>query len=197
MRTMQHRTVDLDGPVHYADFGGSGRPIVLIHGLGGSHVNWLAVGPRLTAHGRVVAVDLAGHGLTPSLGRTARVGANRRLLGRFLDRVARGPAVLIGNSMGGYLSLAEAAAEPAKVASLVLVNAAVPLAKGERADRRVLALFAGFLLPFVGGALLRYRARGAAALLLRHLWIYGVGGVIIPFVGIKLIDLILVALRLV
>ncbi len=43
----------------------------------------------------------------------------------------------------------------------------------------------------------RYRAIGAAALLRRHLWIYGVGGVIIPFIGIKLIDLILVALRLV
>jgi potassium-transporting ATPase ATP-binding subunit len=43
----------------------------------------------------------------------------------------------------------------------------------------------------------RYRAIGAAALLRRHLWTYGVGGVIIPFVGIKLIDLILVALRLV
>jgi K+-transporting ATPase ATPase B chain len=42
----------------------------------------------------------------------------------------------------------------------------------------------------------RYRAIGAAALLRRHLWIYGVGGVIVPFVGIKLIDLILVALRL-
>ncbi len=43
----------------------------------------------------------------------------------------------------------------------------------------------------------RYRAIGAAALLRRHLWIYGVGGVIIPFIGIKLIDMLLVALRLV
>jgi len=42
----------------------------------------------------------------------------------------------------------------------------------------------------------RYRAIGAAALLRRHLWMYGVGGMIVPFVGIKLIDLILVALRL-
>jgi potassium-transporting ATPase ATP-binding subunit len=42
----------------------------------------------------------------------------------------------------------------------------------------------------------RYRAIGAAALLRRHLWIYGVGGVILPFIGIKLIDLILVVLRL-
>ena len=42
----------------------------------------------------------------------------------------------------------------------------------------------------------RYRAVGAAAVLERNLWIYGVGGVIVPFIGIKLIDLILVVLGL-
>jgi K+-transporting ATPase ATPase B chain len=43
----------------------------------------------------------------------------------------------------------------------------------------------------------RYRALGAAAVLRRNLWIYGVGGLIIPFPGIKIIDMILVALKLV
>jgi K+-transporting ATPase ATPase B chain len=43
----------------------------------------------------------------------------------------------------------------------------------------------------------RYRALGAAAVLRRHVWIYGVGGIIIPFPGIKLVDMILVALHLV
>jgi K+-transporting ATPase ATPase B chain len=43
----------------------------------------------------------------------------------------------------------------------------------------------------------RYRAIGAAAVLRRHVWIYGVGGIIIPFPGIKLVDMILVALGLV
>jgi K+-transporting ATPase ATPase B chain len=43
----------------------------------------------------------------------------------------------------------------------------------------------------------KYRALGAAAVLRQYLWIYGVGGIIIPFVGIKLIDMILVALQLV
>jgi K+-transporting ATPase ATPase B chain len=42
----------------------------------------------------------------------------------------------------------------------------------------------------------RYRALGAAVLLRRNLLIYGVGGMIVPFIGIKLIDLILVALHL-
>ena len=43
----------------------------------------------------------------------------------------------------------------------------------------------------------RYRALGAAAVLRRNLLIYGLGGIIVPFPGIKLIDMILVALGLV
>jgi K+-transporting ATPase ATPase B chain len=43
----------------------------------------------------------------------------------------------------------------------------------------------------------RYRALGAGAVLRRNLWIYGVGGILIPFPGIKIIDMILVALKLV
>jgi potassium-transporting ATPase ATP-binding subunit len=43
----------------------------------------------------------------------------------------------------------------------------------------------------------RYRPIGAAAVLRRNLWIYGVGGILIPFPGIKLVDMILVALGLV
>ncbi|HXJ68247.1 MAG TPA: potassium-transporting ATPase subunit KdpB [Verrucomicrobiae bacterium] len=43
----------------------------------------------------------------------------------------------------------------------------------------------------------RYRPLGAATILARHLLIYGVGGLVAPFVGIKLIDMLLAALRLV
>ena len=42
----------------------------------------------------------------------------------------------------------------------------------------------------------RYRALGAAAVLQRNLWIYGAGGILVPFIGIKLIDLLLAGLRL-
>ena len=44
---------------------------------------------------------------------------------------------------------------------------------------------------------IRYRPIGAGPLLRRHLLIYGVGGVVVPFIGIKLIDMILVALQLI
>jgi K+-transporting ATPase ATPase B chain len=43
----------------------------------------------------------------------------------------------------------------------------------------------------------RYRPAPAAAILRRNLWIYGVGGIIIPFIGIKAIDIVLVLTRLV
>jgi len=43
----------------------------------------------------------------------------------------------------------------------------------------------------------KYRALGAASLLRRNLLVYGLGGIVVPFLGIKAIDLTLVALRLV
>src|SRR6266487_1386229 len=42
---LESRFIDLGGPVHFADFGGDGPTMVLVHGLGGSAVNWMAVGP--------------------------------------------------------------------------------------------------------------------------------------------------------
>jgi K+-transporting ATPase ATPase B chain len=60
-------------------------------------------------------------------------------------------------------------------------------------------IFNAIIIPFLIPLAIRgvkYRAIGADALLRRNLLIYGLGGLIVPFVGIKLIDLVLVALRL-
>jgi pimeloyl-ACP methyl ester carboxylesterase len=120
------RIAHIDGPVHYVDHGGEGTPIVLVHGLGGSHVNWSEVAGALTARGRVLAPDLAGFGLTPPAGRSSAVRANRRLLDRFIAEVAGTPAILVGNSMGGLIAMAQAAIDPGSVEALVLVNPAAP-----------------------------------------------------------------------
>ncbi len=157
--TMKSQTVDIEGPVHYVDFGGTGRPIVLVHGLGGSHLNWAAVGPGLAEHGHVMALDLAGHGRTRGPRGASRVGQNRRLIDRFLALMAPEPAILIGNSMGGYLSIAEAATSPERVAALVLVDPAVPIVRGSKLDRKVFTLFAACALPLVGGAVVAMRFR--------------------------------------
>src|SRR5207237_8742274 len=91
---------------------------------------WLAVGAGLAAHARVLAPDLPGFGRTPLAGRSARVRPNVELLDRLLDAVDGGPAVLVGNSMGGLIAMMEAAARPEKVAGLVVVGPAPPRPRG-------------------------------------------------------------------
>src|SRR5438309_2608967 len=162
---MRSRTVDLGGPVHFADFGGSGPTMVLVHGLGGSHLNWLAVGPALAAHARVLAPDLAGFGRTPLAGRSAEVEANHGLLDRLVDALADGPVILVGNSMGGLLAMLEAASHPDKVAALVLVGPAQPRPAGLPmwVDPRVAAMFAAYAFPGVGERFLHWRAERLGA----------------------------------
>ena len=148
------RIADLGGPVHYLDFGGQGPTMVLVHGLGGSHVNWLAAGPLLARSARVLAIDLAGFGHTPPAGRSTRLRANQRLVGRFVEDVAGAPALLVGNSMGGTISLLEACEHPERVAGLVLVDPSLPRPPGVPLDRVVGAAFAAYAVPGVGERLL-------------------------------------------
>jgi len=150
--------VDLDGPVHVADFGGEGPAIVLVHGLGGSYVNWLATGPLLARSARVVALDLVAFGRTPPEGRSSGVGANADLLARFIEEEIRGPCVVVGNSMGGMISLMTAARRPEQIAGVVLVDAALPRPSGAGIDGAVALAFASYAVPGFGEVVLRARA---------------------------------------
>jgi len=143
------RWVDLDGPVHYVDHGGPADAplLVCVHGLGGSHANWSALAPLLTDRYRVLALDLAGFGLTHGSPRSATVIGNRRLLNRFLAEVAAGtPVVLIGNSMGGLISALQAAKHPETVSAAVLIDPALPVVLA-RPDPQLVTTFAPVVLP--------------------------------------------------
>ncbi|MGH8930463.1 MAG: alpha/beta fold hydrolase [Egibacteraceae bacterium] len=170
---MQSRTVDLEGPVHFVDFGGPGNqghrppvigdgnspcPVILcVHGLGGSHVNWVAVGPALARRARVLAIDLPGFGRTPLSGRRTGVRANRSLLDRFIAEVIGEPAIVMGNSMGGTIAILEAACEPARVAGLILVCPSVPKPFGLSVDREVAKYVAAYAIPGMSQRILRRR----------------------------------------
>jgi pimeloyl-ACP methyl ester carboxylesterase len=152
----------LDGPVHYVDFGGApaGPLVVFVHGLGGSWANWSALAPLLAGTARLLALDLAGHGRTPVAGRRTDVRANQQLLGTFLREVAGGPVLLVGNSMGGMISLMQANADPGTVAGLVLVDPALPRPRGVRPDPEIARLFAGMMIPgFAEAVVARRRNR--------------------------------------
>jgi pimeloyl-ACP methyl ester carboxylesterase len=151
--------VDLDGPTHYLDFGGpAGAPlIVAVHGMGGAAWNWLAVGPLLTARCRVIAIDLAGHGESPRGARSTTVRANRRLLDRFLREVVQEPVVLMGNSMGGLITLLQTSASPDLVEGAILVDPAMPGPLIRTVDRRTALNFAIVALPRIGEAAMARR----------------------------------------
>lgn len=159
------RCADLDGPFAWVDHGGSadGPVVVAVHGLGGSHANWHDLAPLLTGVARVLAVDLAGHGRTPRAGRSASVRANCELLGRFLEQQVGEPVVLLGNSMGGAISLLHAAEHPEQVRGLALIGPALPRMRTDLPRPSLARQVALYALPGLAErSLARRRARGGA-----------------------------------
>jgi len=159
---MGSTTVDVHGPVHVAEWGTGPVRMVLVHGLGGSHLNWVRVAPQLARYGRVLAPDLAGFGLTPVAGRRTTVAAQRALLHRLIRQTCNEPTLLIGNSMGGLIALAEAAVHPELVAGLVLVDAVLPGPWRQDRPGVVVLSFASYLLSPLGRGMLR-RVRDRAS----------------------------------
>ena len=177
------RTVDIGGPVHYVDFGGNhaGPTVVLVHGLGGSHLNWDLLAPLLTDSARVFALDLPGFGLSEPGLRLATVQNNRRVLERFIRDVAGAPVILVGNSMGGMISILQASRRPETVSGLVLLDPAIPGGR-RKLDGRVALNFAAFGLPGVGERFLAARRRrlGARATVRQTLELCGIDPDTVP-----------------
>jgi pimeloyl-ACP methyl ester carboxylesterase len=107
-------SVYVGGPV-------DGRPIAFVHGAGLSWRMWLPQLRALEAEYRVIAPDLPGHGRRADERFTfeAAVGILEDLLGTH----AAEPALVVGQSLGGYVAAEYAAGRPGRVAGLVLSGA--------------------------------------------------------------------------
>ena len=154
------RRVDLDGPVAYREWEGpSETTFVLLHGLGASHLSWVQVGESLSGLGRVLALDLPGFGWSPLEGRGAGLMDQRRTVSRFIERLGGGRVVLGGNSMGGALSILQAAVEPSSVAAIVLTNSVFPWRINAVPHPLILASFGVYATPWLGEQVVSWRLR--------------------------------------
>ena len=121
-----------------ADVTGSGEPVIVLHGFTGSAEAMAPLVERLDGWRRI-AVDLVGHGRSPSPADLVpySVEAMVDAVARLAASVPGGPCHVIGYSMGGRVALALAAAHPRTCRSLTLISATAGLADGsERAERQ-------------------------------------------------------------
>lgn len=94
--------------------------VVLIHGAGGSHLDWPAELRRMPGQ-HVYALDLPGHGKSEGLGRQSIHGYTSIMV-EWLDAMHISRAVLVGHSMGGGIAMLAGLEVPERVAGLVLIG---------------------------------------------------------------------------
>mmetsp|Transcript_49121 Transcript_49121/g.111401 ORF Transcript_49121/g.111401 Transcript_49121/m.111401 type:complete len:364 (+) Transcript_49121:40-1131(+) len=101
-----------------------GTPLVLVHGFGASAFHWRYNVPTLAEERPVYALDLTGFGLSdkPLIEYNAELWRDQ--VGAFLEQVVKEPAVVAGNSLGGFTALYAASSFPKLTAGCVLLNAA-------------------------------------------------------------------------
>ncbi|HYH23750.1 MAG TPA: alpha/beta hydrolase [Blastococcus sp.] len=137
------------GPVGHAASGAAPRERALyVHGLGGASTNWTDLAALLAVRFEGWAVDLPGFGRSrPPRGSRYSVREHVRAVVDVLEHVAAQPGEgagrpvhLVGNSLGGLVSLLVAARRPDLVATLTLISPAMPVYRVPPAFSRALLL---------------------------------------------------------
>jgi len=129
-----------------------------VHGLGGSSTNFTEVATAMSGHLRGTAIDLPGYGVSdPAPRGDYSIETQAACVIASIEATGDVPVHLVGNSMGGLISVYVAARRPDLVRTLTLVSPAMPTYRYESgADPRMLLL----ALPGLGSILQRKLALG-------------------------------------
>lgn len=120
---------------------GRGAPVVAIHGLTASYLNFIAIAHQLNGRHAMFAVDLRGRGDSDKPSGPYGISQHARDVAAAMRAMGLGRSVVIGHSMGAFVATALAAQDPDLVAGLVLIDggclpdipAGVPIQQVQRA----------------------------------------------------------------
>jgi pimeloyl-ACP methyl ester carboxylesterase len=122
---MQDLFIDIAGcQLRYRDSETGKLPILFIHGIGESLEFWTPQEALAGDSYRIITIDLPGHGLSASGIQPYDPAKFADYCWKFLDAIGIDKAVLVGNSMGGGISILMAESQPQRVKKIVLANAA-------------------------------------------------------------------------
>ena len=117
--------VEIDGNrIHYVEEG-EGRPILFVHGLGGTlhHLRHPLFGGKIPGY-RLIAIDRPGAGWsTRAAGASARLPEQAQLIAKFIDAMELDRPLVVGHSLGGLITLTLAVNHPEKISGIVLLSA--------------------------------------------------------------------------
>jgi pimeloyl-ACP methyl ester carboxylesterase len=120
--------------------GGTGPPLILVHGLGGAASNWTELAPFLLRRHRLLVPDLPGHGGSSALPGVSGLEPFADRIAAVAEREGMLPAPVVGHSLGGMIVLRLALRHPPAVQALVLASAA-GLSTGNVWGRQLLSVF--------------------------------------------------------
>jgi 2-hydroxy-6-oxonona-2,4-dienedioate hydrolase len=109
--------------IRYVD-SGSGEPVLLMHGLGGSIESWMNNIVELAKSFRVIAVDLPGFGLSDKPKMSYTIKFYKEFVVQFLKQLQLGQVSIVGSSLGGHVAAEVAIYHPSIVRRLVLTSPA-------------------------------------------------------------------------
>lgn len=133
--------------LEYLDYGGSGPPAILLHGLAGTGREWDSTASWLTPTHHVVAPDQRAHGRSERRPRDLSCDAFVADVVALLEELKLPPALLIGQSLGGQTAFLVAARRPDLVRSLVVAEAS-PSPTSLEAIESVRDWLEGWPVPF-------------------------------------------------
>jgi 3-oxoadipate enol-lactonase len=113
---------DYDGcQLHYEEYG-HGAPLLLVHGLGSSTLDWEFQTAVLAAHYRVIVLDLRGHGRSDKPVEHYSIAGFAEDVAALIEHLKLGPVHLVGISMGGMIGFQLGVERPELLQSLCIVN---------------------------------------------------------------------------